>query len=129
VATSDCVGQDPFAFGGGAVLRKITYKAYAGTDEVGSILDATIWEDFIWSYGPLPDSSGSRVAGEPFDDELGTRRKGAFGLTQLFFVTIAGETRRVQIQGYRQTSLRWENDIKASNTTVLVNKDPGQPCK
>ena len=129
VAMFDCVGKDPFAILGGAVLRQITYVAYAGIKEIPPDYAAVISENLIWSYGPLPNAGRGDPA-QPFFDEVGTRNRGDFGLTQQFFVAVFGGTpQRVQIQGYGESTLRWENIIKATNDHVWINDKEGPPCK
>jgi hypothetical protein len=129
VAIFDCYGPDPFALLGAAVIRSITYQAYAGSVPIPRSYLAVIEEDFIWSYGPLPKSSKSNKPGMNFEDEIGTRNKGNFGLTHLFYVTIDGIRRRMQIQAFGEVApLTWENNINASNDKVLVNGKAGSPC-
>jgi RHS repeat-associated protein len=129
-AVSDFVGDDPLAiFNPGTKLRSIAYDAYAGDNLFPRSEGVVIRENLIYSYGQRPAPSKS-PAGKPFDDQVSTRARGAFGLTQQFFITVPGtEEYRVQIEpcsGDRQPGkLVWENVINASDPQVLINRDPG----
>ena len=111
-------------------MTQLSVNGVAGRVAIPAIYGAVVSEVLIMSYGPKPDE-GKGFPGLSYDDEVGTRSRGDFGLTQQFFVTMPGGTpQRVQIQGDRASvTLRWENIIKATNDHVWINGKEASPCK
>lgn len=79
--------------------------------------------------GPLPSSPPGKPGGE-FDDELGTRGKNDFALTQQFFGSVPGfrdyPVRIVPCIATNQPGdPKPKNVVKATSQQVLINDDPG----
>jgi len=127
IAAFDGVGTDPL--GGGAVVRNITYTLYQGMHLIPPVNGAVISERLLYSYGQKPEPSSSNP-GKQFDDQIGTRGKGDFGLTQQFFGRLP-ETRDIRLQivpciGTNKVGdPTWQNIIKATSQQVLINGDEG----
>ncbi len=126
-AVYDVVGPDPL--GNGAVMRDITYVPYQGKRQAVASQNVVIAEKLIYSYGQQPEPSQTNP-GAPFYDEIGTRGKGPFGLTQQFFLVLPGIPRfRVQLVPCTAAETFgapvWQNVIKATTQTVQINNDQG----
>ena len=131
-AVSDSVGPDPFSVLGSAVLREIYYDAYLGENLFPRSQGAMIREQLLYSPGSSqqPSPSGSPSPGAQFDDQVGTRNKGPYRVTQQFFITVPGTPEyRVQIEPCISNEipgkLVWENIIHATNKHVWINGDEG----
>jgi hypothetical protein len=127
LALYDVVGPDPL--GNGSVLREIEYTLYQGTKKFAPDKNTVIQEKLIYSYGQEP-LAGRSPAGQPFDDFIGARGKGPFGLTQQFTVSPPGtRAYRVQIEACNADGTfgkpSWQNINIVTSQTVLVNGDPG----
>ena len=121
----DVVGSDPL--GAGAVLRSIDYAAYQGSSQIPLSKGVVIKEKLIYSYGQQPQPSSQTGV---FQDQVGTRGQGDFGLTQQFFLGVSGyRYYRVQIMPCTATNTfgtpTWQSVINATSQTVLINQDPG----
>jgi hypothetical protein len=128
-------GVSPYPGGAGAVQRNITYLPYQGPHQVPNSKQAVITEKLLYSYGQQPSPSYTKP-GEPFDDVISTAGKGSFGITQQLFVSLPGSrSYRVQIVPCAAApsppppnafgTPAWQNIIKATDQTVLINQDPG----
>ena len=135
-ATYDVVQADPLG-GSESVFRSITYTLYQGRHRflASNGQSPIIAERLLYSYGQHPTAAS--VGGVAYYDQVGTRGKGDFGLTQQFFVTLNGaRPYRVQIMpctsvtvnglvGYRFGKPTWQNINNVTTGQVLINGDPG----
>jgi hypothetical protein len=111
----------------GAVLRSINYQPYQGTTPIPPAKGVVIKEKLIYSYGQKPQSSNQTAV---FEDQVGTRGQGDFGLTQQFLLGVPGYREYpVQIVPCTATNTfgtpSSQNIIRATSQTVLINQDPG----
>ena len=124
-AIYDGVGPDPF--GAGTVLRSLNYQPYQEQPPFRRLKGVVIKEKLIYSYGQKPQSSNQTAV---FEDQVGTRGQGDFGLTQQFLLGVPGY-REYPVQIVPCTAPNtfgtpsWQNIIRATSQTVLVNQDPG----
>ncbi len=137
-AVYDVVSPDPL--GSGAFLRSITYLPYQGARLAVASQGVVITEKLKYSgkgQQPQPSATNPGVA---FYDEVGTRGKGDFNLTQQFFLGVPqSRIRNYQVKivpciatntpgtPYTFGTPVEQNVIKATAKTVLINEDPCSP--
>jgi len=126
-AIYDVVSTDPLS---GGALRNITYLAYQGNIFFPPSRNAVIIENLLYSYGQKPKNNDKSNPGDQFDDGIGTRGGGPFGLTQQFLVKLPSTREyRVQIVPCIATKTYgkavWQNINEVTDQTVLINKDAG----
>ncbi len=87
-------------------------------------------ENLVYSYGQKPKNHDHSRPGDEFDDGIGTKGSGPFGLTQQFLAKLPNTREyRVRIVPCIATKTYgtevWQNINQVTDQTVLINKDAG----
>jgi hypothetical protein len=122
----DSVGVDGLS---GTALRNITYYLYGPKEKYDTRRGAIIKEQLVYEFGQQPQPSNS-PAGQPFDDQITTRGRGSFILTQRFLASVPGfrdyPVKIVPCIGDLAYGAPVnENHIVATAESILVNLDAG----
>jgi hypothetical protein len=128
-AIYDIVAPDSCPQCAGVVVRSINYRLFQGAHTYAPSKNAVIKEKLLYSYGQHPQESLGNP-GQVFQDGVGTRGTGDFGLTQQFFANVPRDRDyRLLIEPCTAAntfgSPVWQNIIRATAQTVVINDDPG----